>query len=149
MRQDELSPAAGSRKDRKRVGRGDGSGHGSYSGKGCKGQKSRSGFTRRPAFDVGGVMPALLRLPMKRGFTNIFRVEYQTVCIGNLDAFPAGTDITPELLFENSLTDTLEKPVKILSDGELTHAINIKAAKFSAAAKAKIEAAGGKAEEIK
>ncbi len=149
MRQDELSPAPGSRKHRKIVGRGDGSGHGSFSGKGCKGQKSRSGFTRRPAFDIGGVMPALLRLPMKRGFTNIFRIEYQTVNLGELDAcFEAGTDVTPETMFTAGLTDGLERPVKILSNGSLTHALNIKAAKFSAAAKAKIEAAGGKAEEI-
>lgn len=149
MRQDELSPAPGSRKNRKRVGRGDGSGHGSFSGRGCKGQKSRSGFTRRPAFDVGGVMPALLRLPMKRGFTNIFRVEYETVNLGELDTcFPAGTEVTPETMFAAGLTDSLERPVKILSDGNLAHALNIKAAKFSAAAKAKIEAAGGKAEEI-
>lgn len=149
MRQDELSPAPGSRKNRKRVGRGDGSGHGSFSGRGCKGQKSRSGFQRRPAFDVGGVMPALLRLPMKRGFTNIFRVEYETVSLGELDAcFEAGSDATPETMFAEGLTDSLDKPVKVLSDGNLTHALNVKAAKFSAAAKAKIEAAGGKAEEI-
>jgi large subunit ribosomal protein L15 len=149
MRQDELSPAPGSRKNRKRVGRGDGSGHGSFSGRGCKGQKSRSGFTRRPAFDVGGVMPALLRLPMKRGFTNIFRVEFELVNLGELDAcFPAGTEVTPETMFAAGLTDSPERPVKVLSDGNLTHALTIKAAKFSAAAKAKIEAAGGKAEEI-
>ena len=149
MRQDELSPAPGSRKNRKRVGRGDGSGHGSFSGRGCKGQKSRSGFTRRPAFDVGGVMPALLRLPMKRGFTNIFRVEYETVNLGDLDAcFSAGTEVTPEGMFKAGLTDSAAKPVKVLSDGNLTHALNIKTTKFSAAAKAKIEAAGGKAEEI-
>ena len=149
MRQDELSPAAGSRKDRKRVGRGDGSGHGSFSGRGCKGQKSRSGWQRRPAFDVGGVMPALLRLPMKRGFTNRFRIEFEVVSLGGLDAcFPAGTEVNPTAMFEAGLTDSAEKPVKVLSDGNLTHVLNIKAAKFSAAAKAKIEAAGGKAEEI-
>jgi len=149
MRQDELSPAPGSRKNRKRVGRGDGSGHGSFSGRGCKGQKSRSGFTRRPAFDVGGVMPALLRLPMKRGFTNIFRVEYETVNLSDLDAaFAAGAEVNPEGIFKAGLTDSAVKPVKVLSGGNLTHALNIKATKFSAAAKAKIEAAGGKAEEI-
>ena len=149
MRQDELSPAPGSRKHRKIVGRGDGSGHGSFSGRGCKGQKSRSGFQRRPAFDVGGVMPALLRLPIKRGFTNIFRVEYEVVKLGELDeCFAAGTEVTPAAMFEAGLTDSADKPVKVLSDGALTHALNIKAAKFSAAAKAKIEAAGGKAEEI-
>jgi large subunit ribosomal protein L15 len=94
-------------------------------------------------------MPALLRLPMKRGFTNIFRVEYEIVNVGDLDAsFPAGTEVTPAAMFEAGLTDSVEKPVKVLSDGNLTHAINIKATKFSAAAKAKIEAAGGKAEEI-
>lgn len=149
MRQDELSPAPGSRKHRKIVGRGDGSGHGNTSGRGNKGQKSRSGFQRRPAFDVGGVMPALLRLPIKRGFTNIFRVEYEVVKLGELDeCFAAGAEVTPAAMFEAGLTDSADKPVKVLSDGALTHALNIKAAKFSAAAKAKIEAAGGKAEEI-
>lgn len=149
MRQDELSPAPGSRKHRKIVGRGDGSGHGSTSGRGNKGQKSRSGWQRRPAFDVGGVMPALLRLPMKRGFTNIFRVEYELVTLGELDdCFAAGAEVTPAAMFGAGLTESLEKPVKVLSDGALTHALNIKAAKFSAAAKAKIEAAGGKVEEI-
>lgn len=149
MRQDELSPAPGSRKHRKIVGRGDGSGHGNTSGRGNKGQKSRSGFQRRPAFDVGGVMPALLRLPMKRGFTNIFRVEYQVVKLGELDeCFAAGAEVTPATMFAAGLVGSGGAPVKILSDGALTHALNIKAAKFSAAAKAKIEAAGGKAEEI-
>jgi large subunit ribosomal protein L15 len=149
MRQDELSPAPGSRKHRKIVGRGDGSGHGSTSGRGNKGQKSRSGWQRRPAFDVGGVMPALLRLPMKRGFTSKFRVEYEVVSLGELDAcFVVGTEVTPAMMFAAGLTDSVEKPVKVLSDGALTHVLTIKAAKFSAAAKAKIEAAGGKVEEI-
>lgn len=149
MRQDEISPGPGSRKHRKIVGRGDGSGHGSFSGRGCKGQKSRSGVQRRPAFDVGGVMPALLRLPMKRGFTNIFRVEYEIVKLGELDAcFNAGAAVTPAEMFAAGLTMKANRPVKVLADGALTHAINIKAAKFSAAARSKIEAAGGKAEEI-
>jgi large subunit ribosomal protein L15 len=149
MRQDEISPGPGSRKHRKIVGRGDGSGHGSFSGRGCKGQKSRSGFQRRPAFDVGGVMPALLRLPMKRGFTNIFRVEFETVNLGQLDAcFSAGATVTPAEMFAAGLIDAVAKPVKVLSDGALTHGLNITATKFSAAARAKIEAAGGKAEEL-
>ena len=86
---------------------------------------------------------------MKRGFKNMFRVEFEVVCVGELDAcFAAGAEVTAATLFAAGLTDSAVKPVKVLSDGELTHAINVKAAKYSAAAKAKIEAAGGKAEEI-
>ena len=147
MRQDELAPARGSRRDRKRVGRGDGSGHGTYSGRGCKGQKSRSGYKVRPGFE-GGQLPLIKRLPKKRGFTNIFRIEYSVVNVGQLNIFEAGSEVTPEKLVALGVVKSLRQPIKILADGDINHPLSVKANKFSAAAKAKIEAAGGKAEEV-
>lgn len=142
-----LSPAPGSRKKRKRVGRGDGSGHGTYSGRGLKGQKSRSGNKMRPGFE-GGQMPLIKRLPQKRGFVNIFRTEYSVVNVGQLAVFAPGSEVTPEKLLEAGMIKSLESPIKILGDGELSHPLVVRANKFSAQAKAKIEAAGGKAEEV-
>jgi len=147
VRQDELSPAPGSKKSRKRVGRGDGSGHGTYSGRGCKGQKSRAGYKMRPGFE-GGQLPLIKRLPQKRGFTNIFRTEYSTVNIGKLKVFKSGSEVTPQKLVDAGIVKTLRYPIKILADGDIGHPLVVKANKFSAAAKAKIEAAGGKAEEV-
>lgn len=147
MRQDELSPAPGSKKSRKRVGRGDGSGHGTYSGRGCKGQKSRSGCKLHPGFE-GGQLPLIKRLPRKRGFVNIFRIEYSLVNVGQLDIFEPESEVTPQRLLATGLVKSLRRPVKILADGALANPLVIKANKFSAAAKAKIEAVGGKAEEI-
>jgi large subunit ribosomal protein L15 len=147
MRQDELSPAPGSRKNRKRIGRGDGSGHGTYSGRGVKGQKSRAGFKMRPGFE-GGQLPLIKRLPRKRGFTNIFRVEFSIVNMKELNTFESGSEVTPESLIAAGLVKSLNQPVKILADGEIDRPLTVKAHKFSAAAKAKIEAAGGTAEEV-
>jgi large subunit ribosomal protein L15 len=147
MKQNELYPSPGSQKNRKRVGRGNGSGHGTFSGRGIKGQKSRSGVQIQRGFE-GGQLPIIKRLPRKRGFYNLNRVAYSPVNIGALALFAAGTEITPEKLFEAGLIESLGKPVKVLADGELKTAITVKANKFSAAAKAKIEAAGGKVEEI-
>ncbi len=147
MRQDELSPAPGSRKSRKQVGRGDGSGHGTYSGRGCKGQKSRSGYKMRPGFE-GGQLPLIKRLPRKRGFVNIFRVEYNIVNLKKLNIFEPGSEVTPEVLVAAGLVKSLRHPIKILAEGDINHPLVIKANKFSATAKAKIEAAGGKVEEI-
>lgn len=147
MRQHELSPAPGSRKDRKRVGRGDGSGRGTYSGRGLKGQKSRSGYRMRPGFE-GGQLPLIKRLPRKRGFTNIFRIEYSIVNLDRLNSFPADSEVTPEVLLKAGVVKSLRQPIKILADGQLKHPLVVKANRFSAAARAKIEAAGGKAEEI-
>jgi large subunit ribosomal protein L15 len=147
MQQNELYPAPGSRKNRKRVGRGNGSGHGTFCGRGIKGQKSRSGVQIQRGFE-GGQLPIIKRLPRKRGFYNPFRVEYSPVNLGALSSFAAGAEITPQMLFEAGLIDTLSRPVKVLADGEITNAITVKANKFSEAAKAKIEAAGGKVEEI-
>jgi large subunit ribosomal protein L15 len=147
MHQNNLYPALGSKKNRKRVGRGNGSGHGTFSGRGIKGQKSRSGVQIQRGFE-GGQLPIIKRLPRKRGFFNRFRVAYSPVNLGSLNIFEAGTEVTTEMLYEVGLIDSLTRPVKILADGELTCAITIKANKFSEAAKAKIEAAGGKVEEI-
>jgi len=147
VRQDTLSPNPGSRKARKRVGRGNGSGHGTYSGRGLKGQKSRAGYKMRPGFE-GGQLPLIKRLPQKRGFTNIFRTEYSTVNLDKLNIFESGSEITPEKLLATGLVKSLRPPIKILANGNINHPFVVKANKFSAAAKAKIEAAGGKAEEV-
>jgi large subunit ribosomal protein L15 len=147
MQENELSPAPGSQKNRKRVGRGNGSGHGTFCGKGLKGQKSRSGVQIQRGFE-GGQLPIIKRLPRKRGFHNPFRVAYSPVNLDALSTFAAGTEITPEMLYDAKFTDSKTRPVKILGDGEINIAVTVKANKFSEAAKAKIEAAGGKTEEI-
>ncbi len=147
MREDELSPAPGAKKRRKRVGRGDGSGHGTYSGRGCKGQKSRAGFKMRPGFE-GGQLPLIKRLPRKRGFVNIFRIEYSSVNINKLNTFESGSEVTPEKLVAAGIVKSLRQPIKILAGGDINHPLVVRANKFSAAAKAKIEAAGGQAEEV-
>ena len=147
MQVHELKPPRGSLHKRKRVGRGDGSGHGTYSGRGCKGQKSRSGVSIRPGFE-GGQTPFIKRLPYRRGFTNIFRVEYAPVNLKQLERFEAGSEVTPQLLKDVGIIKTLRQPVKILGGGEITKALTVRAHKFSAAARAKIEAAGGNVEEV-
>ena len=147
MRQDKLSPAPGSKKSRKRVGRGDGSGHGTYSGRGCKGQKSRAGYKMRPGFE-GGQLPLIKRLPRKRGFTNIFKTVYSVINIDQLNVFDSGSEVTPERLVAAGVVKSLRHPIKVLAEGDINHPLLIKANKFSAAAKAKIEAAGGKTEEV-
>lgn len=149
MRQDELSPAPGSKKSRKRVGRGDGSGHGTYSGRGLKGQKSRSGSGGSiPRGFEGGQLPLSKRLPQKRGFTNIFRIEYSLVNIDKLNIFESGSEVTPEKLLAAGLIKSLRHPIKILANGDINHPLVVKANKFSATAKAKIETAGGRVEEL-
>jgi len=147
VRQNELSPAPGSRQKRKRVGRGNGSGHGTYSGRGCKGQKSRSGFRMKPGFE-GGQLPLIRRLPRKRGFTNIFKINYSLVNIDKLNQFETGSEVTPERLVAVGVVKSLRQPIKILAGGDITHPLLVKANRFSADAKAKIEAAGGTVEEI-
>jgi large subunit ribosomal protein L15 len=147
VRQDELSPPPGAKKSRKRVGRGDGSGHGTYSGRGCKGQKSRSGYKMSRGFE-GGQLPLIQRLPRKRGFVNIFGTEYSVVNIGQLNTFEAGSEVTPERLVAAGVVKSLRQPIKILAEGDISHPLVVKANKFSAAAKAKIEAAGGTVEEV-
>ena len=147
VRQDSLTPPPGSRQDRKRVGRGNGSGNGTYSGRGSKGQKSRAGYKIRPGFE-GGQLPLIKRLPRKRGFTNIFRVEYSVVNTGSLNTFAADSEVTPETLLAAGIIKSTKQPVKILAAGDISHPLVVKANKFSASAKAKIEAAGGKVEEV-
>ena len=147
MRQDKLSPPAGAKKARKRVGRGDSSGHGTYSGRGCNGQKSRAGYKMNRGFE-GGQLPLIRRLPRKRGFTNIFRTEYSVVNIGKLSIFEAGGEVTPERLVEAGVLKSLRHPIKILAEGDISYPLVVKAHRFSAAAKAKIEAAGGKVEKV-
>lgn len=147
MKLHELYPAPGSRHRKKRVGRGIGSGHGTYATRGIKGQKARSGGQIPPWFE-GGQTRLVKRLPHKRGFTNIFRVEYAAVNVEQLEArFPAGTVVTPDLLRETGLVKK-RLPIKILGDGELTKPLVVHAHKFSASARAKIEAAGGQVVEI-
>ena len=147
MKQHQLAPAGGSRRNRKRVGRGNGSGQGTYSGRGSKGQKSRAGYRMRPGSE-GGQLPIIKRLPRKRGFTNIFRVEYSAVNIGQLAAFSEGSEVTPQALLEAGIVKSIKQPVKILAKGDIKHPLTVKADKFSAAARAKIEVVGGKVEEV-
>jgi large subunit ribosomal protein L15 len=147
IRLDTLSPAPGSRKGKKRVGRGDGSRKGSFSGRGCKGQKARAGFRMKPGFE-GGQLPIIKRLPSQRGFTNIFKTEFDIVNVGQLTVFEAGTEVDLVKLVTAGLVKTGQKLVKILGDGEIDRPLTVKADKFTATAKAKIEAAGGKIEEV-
>lgn len=146
MRLDELQPAEGSKFRTKRVGRGIGSGNGKTSGKGHKGQNARSGGGVRPGFE-GGQMPLYRRLP-KRGFNNIFAKKYVAVNVSELEKFENGTTVTAELLKESGVVSKTLDGIKILGRGELTKKLDVKAAKFSASATAKIEKAGGKAEVI-
>ena len=146
MKLHELSPAPGSKKASVRVGRGLGSGLGKTSGRGQKGQNSRSGGGTRPGFE-GGQKPLYLRLP-KRGFTNIFRKEYVEINVGTLERFEAGTVVDAVLLVECGLIKNLRDGIRILGNGELTKALTVQAAGFSASAAEKIQAAGGKAEVI-
>ena len=142
----ELAPAAGARKARVRVGRGLGSGLGKTSGKGMKGQKSRSGGVKRPGFE-GGQKPLYLRLP-KRGFYNKFGVEYAEVNVASLNCFEDGTVVDPVLLIETGIVKNIRDGVRILGNGELTKALTVQAMGFSKTAEEKIIAAGGKVEVI-
>jgi large subunit ribosomal protein L15 len=145
--QNELAPPARAKRKRKRVGRGCGSGHGKTAGKGTKGQKARSGYKVRSGFE-GGQLPLIKRLPKKRGFTNIFRTEYEIVKLGRLNCFQPETEVTPQRLAEERLVRSLTKPIKILGDGELEKPLIVRANRFTKTARRKIEMAGGKAEEI-
>ena len=146
MKLHELKAPAGSRKRRKVVGRGPGSGHGQTSGRGEKGQKARSGGGSQPWFE-GGQLPLHRRVP-KRGFTNIFRKEYAILNVKDLERFEAGTTVTPATLSEAGLVRTATAPVKILGEGTLSKALGVSAHAFSEGAAAKIRAAGGTLEVI-
>jgi large subunit ribosomal protein L15 len=143
MKLHELSPAKGSKHSKKRVGRGPGSGLGKTAGRGEKGQKSRTGYSSRPGFE-GGQMPLVRRVP-KRGFTNIWKSEYAVVNLSQLADLDG--DVTPETLVEHGLVRSGKK-VKVLGDGEIGKALHVVASKFSKSAREKIEAAGGRCEEL-
>jgi large subunit ribosomal protein L15 len=138
-----LSPAPGSTHARKRIGRGHGSGHGTYAGRGLKGQKARSG--KKLPYDQfeGGQFPSARKFHVMRGFNNKWRVEYQPVNLAALDRFDTGASVTPEALRAAGVLKHLREPVAILARGELTKALHVTAHRFSAAAAAAIEAAGG------
>lgn len=142
-----LRPAKGSTHKKKRVGRGPGSGLGKTSGRGHKGQKSRSGYSSRPGFE-GGQMPLQRRLP-KRGFTNIFKKQWIEISLAKIEAnFAAGDEITPEVLHERGLIKKAKHDLVILGNGDISKALKISSHRFTKAAKAKIEKAGGTAIEI-
>ena len=147
MMEHKLAPPGGARKRRKRIGRGDAAGQGSTAGRGMKGQKSRSGHSLRPGFE-GGQLPLIKGLPMKRGFNNIFKVHYSLVGLDALNAFDDGERITPEDLAQRQILRNLKQPVKVVSNGEITKAVTVAAHKFTRSARERIEAAGGRVEEL-
>ena len=147
MKQHELKPNPRSRTRRQRIGRGDGSGRGSDSGRGMKGQKSRSGGGVRPNFE-GGQLPMTKRLPMLRGFTNIFRREYAVVNLEQLARFPTGSRVTPQELKDTGILKNTRQHVKVLGNGKLEGPLTVVAHRFSKAARAAIEAAGGSVEQL-
>ncbi len=147
MKLHDLRPAEGSNKRRRRVGRGISAGQGKTAGRGTKGQRARTGRHIHPYFE-GGQLPLVRRLPHTRGFTNIWREEYEVVNVETLQAkFDAGAQVTPDLLVECGMISRPDR-VKVLGAGELSKALTVKAHAFSSSAKEKIAAAGGTAEEI-
>jgi large subunit ribosomal protein L15 len=141
-----MKPKKGARHAKKRVGRGPGSGHGKTAGRGEKGQKSRSGFSRQLGFE-GGQMPLQRRLP-KRGFTNIFKKERAVVNVSDLERFDNGATVDEGALRKAGLVKGQNDGIKILGDGKLTKKLTVQATKFSASARRQIEAAGGSCQEI-
>jgi large subunit ribosomal protein L15 len=147
MKLHELRSPEGARKPRKRKGRGIAAGQGKTAGRGTKGQKSRSGGTKGPYFE-GGQLPLVRRLPFKRGFTNIFRVQYVPVNLYRLEGFAPDQEVTPETLAEAGIIKSPALPVAILGSGEMDRPLVVKAHRFSASARAKIEEAGGSVEDL-
>ena len=147
MKLHDLQPMPGSNKNRKRVGRGTSSGHGKTAGRGVRGQNSRAGGAKGPYFE-GGQLPLVRRLPFKRGFFNPFRIEYAPINVEGLSAFEAGSEVTPATLVAAGLLKSERLPVVILGNGELDRPLTVKAHRFSKTARSKIEAAGGKVEEL-
>jgi large subunit ribosomal protein L15 len=145
MRLHELRPAKGSRKRRKRVGRGNAGRGGTYAGRGRKGQNARSGGGVKPWF-VGGQTPLVQRLPPIGGFTNIFKVRYKPVNLERLDRFEAGAEVSPVTLAQSGIIKSVREPVVILGGGELDRPLQVKAHRLSKSAQAKILAAGGSVE---
>ena len=147
MRLHELRSPPGARRERRRVGRGNGSGQGTTAGKGTKGQKARSGGGVPPYFE-GGQLPLVRRLPYRRGFRNPFRTEYAIVNVAQLARLPAGSAVTVDTLVEMGLLHAGEGPLKVLGDGELSVPLHIRADRVSRQAREKIEAAGGSVQEL-
>ena len=147
MRLHDLRPPEGAKKKRTRKGIGIAAGKGKTAGRGMKGQGARSGGGKGPFFE-GGQLPLVRRLPFKRGFTNIFRIEYQAVNLDQLDRFEAGAEVSPATLAEKRLVKHADRPVVILGRGEIDRALTVKAHRFSKSAQAKIEAAGGQVETL-
>ena len=147
MHQSDLRPVPGSIHKKKRVGRGNSSGHGTYSGRGIKGQQSRSGRDLRIGFE-GGQNPLIRSLSRKRGFTNRFRVEYEAINVEVLGAFASGATVTPDSLRAAGIVKSARMPVKILGDGEISAALTVEADRFSGTARTKIEQAGGTVTEL-
>jgi len=147
MKLHELRSPEGARRNRKRVARGTGSGHGKTAGRGMKGQNARSGGGKPPYFE-GGQLPLARRLPHKRGFNNIFKVQYSVVNLDRLAEFGQDSKVDPAAMVEAGLIKSSSELVKVLGRGELKHALTIAAHKFSTSAKEKIEAAGGQAVEL-
>lgn len=148
LRANDLRPPEGATRNRKRIGRGNAAGGGTYAGKGLKGQKARSGNDLRPGFE-GGQMSLIRKLARKPGFRNPFRIEYTAINVGTLaDRFPADATVDPAALVAARLLKRADEPYKVLADGELGHALTVRAPKVSAAARRKIEAAGGTIEEL-
>lgn len=145
MELSKLKPRRGARHAKKRVGRGPGSGHGKTAGRGEKGQKSRSGYSRQAGFE-GGQMPLYRRVP-KRGFTNIFKEEFNVVNLSELDQFEAGSTINEDALRQAGLIKGRRRKIKILGNGDVTKKLTVQADKFSKSAKEKIEKAGGACQE--
>jgi len=146
MKLHELSSPKGARRPRRRLGRGIGSGRGTTAGKGTKGQKARSGGGVPPYFE-GGQLPLVKRLPYRRGFVNINRVEYRPINLSDLARFGSDTVVGPDQLVAAGLLDDTEL-IKVLADGELSHSLTVRAHRFSKAARERIEAAGGTIEEL-
>ncbi len=147
MRLHELRPADGAKKARKRKGRGISAGQGKTAGRGTKGQKARSGGGKGPYFE-GGQLPLVRRLPYRRGFTSRWKVYYRPVNVSRLAVFPKDTEVDPAAMAQAGLIKKASLPVVILGNGELDRALTVKAHRFSASARAKIEAAGGTVEEL-
>jgi large subunit ribosomal protein L15 len=147
MKLHDLQAPQGARKSRKRVGRGIAAGQGKTAGRGTKGQAARSGGTKGPYFE-GGQLPLVRRLPFKRGFKNIFKVQYVPVNLYRLEEFDADAEISPVTLAEAGIIKSADLPVAILGDGEVDRPLVVKAHRFSSSARAKIEEAGGSIEQL-
>lgn len=148
LRQNDLRPPAGAKRRRKRIGRGNASGKGTYSGRGLKGQKARSGKDLRPGFE-GGQLPLIRKMPHKRGFRSPFRVEYTPINLLTLNQrFPANGEVNANSLLAAGLLKKTSELFKVLGGGDLDRPLTVRAPRVSAAARAKIEAAGGSVEEL-